>query len=152
MLTVLTALCLRGGLRGPRLVNIGGLSNRIWVGAGTGRYWWAPLTLQDWGALLNWWILVAPLYLIPTTGLGGSPRLVDIGGVPYLIPLADRTKLYNLTEMATLADLPGAFLLGAGAGSSRVAGGNCEVRLPCNVILLSWLCICSDDAKCSCAE
>ena len=61
------------------------------------------------------------------TGLGGSPRLADIGGVPYLIPVAQRSKLYNLAEMATLVDLPGAFVLGAGAGSSRVAGVNCEV-------------------------
>ncbi len=36
-------------------------------------------------------------------------------------------QLYDLGEMATLAELPGAFMLGAGAGSSRVAGVNCEV-------------------------
>jgi len=65
------------------------------------------------------WTLAAP-------GLCGSPRLVDIGGVPYLRPVADRTKLYNLGKMAELVDLPGAFILGAGAGSSRVAGVNCE--------------------------
>lgn len=71
------------------------------------------LTCQPWG-------LAAP-------GLCGSPRLLDIGGVPYLVPLADRTKFYDLKEMARLAELPGAFLLGAGAGSSRVAGVNCEM-------------------------
>ncbi len=60
-------------------------------------------------------------------GLGGSPRLVDVGGVPYLVPLANKKKLYNLTEVARLAELPGAFMIGAGAGSSRVAGVNCEV-------------------------
>ena len=65
---------------------------------------------------------------LPPLGLGGSPRLVDIGGVPYLFPTANKTKLYDLTEMAALAELPGAFILGAGAGSSRVAGVNCEVR------------------------
>lgn len=61
-------------------------------------------------------------------GLGGSPRLIDVGGVPNLIPLPDKSKQYNLAEVARLAELPGAFLLGAGAGSSRVAGVNCEVR------------------------
>lgn len=81
--------------------------------------------LQGWGSG-NWWepLTSSPLF---AAGLGGSPRLVDIGGVPYLIPVVDRSKLYNLTEMAVLAELPGAFLLGAGAGSSRVAGVNCEV-------------------------
>ena len=64
-------------------------------------------------------------------GLGGSPRLLDIGGVPYLIPLANKTKFYNLIEMASLAELPRAFLLGAGAGSSRIAGVNCEVCSLC---------------------
>lgn len=54
---------------------------------------------------------------------------MDIGGVPYLIPVADKTKLYNLSDMAALAELPGAFILGAGAGSSRVAGVNCEVGM-----------------------
>lgn len=47
--------------------------------------------------------------------------------MPYLVPLANRSKLYDLAEMAELAELPGAFVLGAGAGSSKVAGVNCEV-------------------------
>ena len=54
--------------------------------------------------------------------------MVDIGGVPYLLPVANTSKMYDLAEMAELAELPGAFVLGAGAGSSRVAGVNCEVR------------------------
>ena len=69
---------------------------------------------------------LSPLSLL--LGLGGSPRIIDIGGVPYLMPLVDRTKLYDLTEVASLVGLPGAFILGAGAASSRVAGVNCEVR------------------------
>ena len=26
-------------------------------------------------------------------GFGGSPRIVDIGGVPYLMPIADKSKV-----------------------------------------------------------
>lgn len=65
---------------------------------------------------------------------------MDIGGVPYLIPLADRTKLYDLAEMAALADLPGAFLLGAGAGSSRVTGVNCEVCILSAGLVCNYTC------------
>ena len=74
-------------------------------------------------------ILPLSFLAICCTGLGGSPRLIDVGGVPYLIPVADRKKLYDLAEVARLAELPGAFVIGAGAGSSRVAGVNCEVSL-----------------------
>ena len=70
-----------------------------------------------------------------TVGLGGSPRLLDIGGVPYLFPMADKTKLYDLGEMAALAELPGAFVFGAGAASSRVAGVNAEVK-----VIKKWIC------------
>ncbi len=65
--------------------------------------------------------------------------MVDIGGVPYLFPRANKTKLYDLTEMAALAELPGAFLLGAGAGSSRVAGVNCEVLMEPRVSIMMYV-------------
>ena len=68
-------------------------------------------------------------------GLGGSTRLVDIGGIPYLLPLVDKSKRYDLAEVARLAGLPGAFLLGAGAGSAKVAGVNCEVS--CKLLTLN---------------
>ena len=45
-----------------------------------------------------------------------------------LVYIRTHLQLYDLGQMATLAELPGAFILGAGAGSSRVAGFNCEVR------------------------
>ncbi len=46
-----------------------------------------------------------------------------------MFPLPDHSKLYNMAEIARLAELPGAYLLGAGAGSAKVVGVNCEVRL-----------------------
>ena len=95
-----------------------------WAGVGV---WFPHRSELGWGGVCGG---RAPFdNVMVSSGLGGSPRLMDIGGVPYLIPLADKTKLYDLTEMAALADLPGAFMLGAGAGSSRVAGINCEVSL-----------------------
>ena len=36
-------------------------------------------------------------------------------------------QVYNLKSIAELIDLPGAFFIGAGAGSSRLTGVNCEL-------------------------
>ena len=33
------------------------------------------------------------LYVI---GFGGSPRILDIGGVPYLMPIPDKSKVNNM--------------------------------------------------------
>jgi len=59
--------------------------------------------------------------------LGGKPRLVDIGGPPYLLPLVRREKLYNLSDVGKLTDVEPTFLIGAGAGPWPYAGVNCEV-------------------------
>ena len=37
-------------------------------------------------------------------------------------------QFYDLSEVARVVGLPDAFLIGPGAGSSRVVGKNCEVR------------------------
>lgn len=66
-------------------------------------------------------------FSLAAPGLCGSPRLCDVGGVPNLVPLVNRSKVYNLKEVAVKVGLPGAFFIGAGAGSSRLAGLNCEV-------------------------
>ncbi|KAG1659993.1 Ester hydrolase C11orf54 [Nymphon striatum] len=60
-------------------------------------------------------------------GLCGSTRLVDIGGPPYLVPSPKRDKVYNLPEISKLIELPGAFMLGAGAGPCHYVGTNCEM-------------------------
>ena len=36
---------------------------------------------------------------------------------------------YNMADIAAACNLPGAFVFGAGAGSSRIKTVNCEVRL-----------------------
>lgn len=60
-------------------------------------------------------------------GLCGSPRLTDVGGVPYLVPVAQKEKKYNLDMVAEQVDLPGAFILGAGAGPHAAIGTNNEM-------------------------
>ncbi|XP_048699035.1 ester hydrolase C11orf54 homolog isoform X2 [Lepidochelys kempii] len=62
----------------------------------------------------------------PVKGICGKPRIADVGGVPYLVPLVQKDKVYDLNTVAKQIELPGAFILGAGAGSSRILGVNAE--------------------------
>jgi len=68
-----------------------------------------------------------PPFHLAAEGINGSPRLADVGGPPYLVPKVQRHKVYNLTDIADEIKLPGCSFLGAGAGSSRLAGCNCEL-------------------------
>lgn len=68
-------------------------------------------------------------FTLACKGLGGKPRLVDIGGPPYLLPLVRREKLYNLSDVGKLTDVEPAFLIGAGAGPWPYAGVNCEMMI-----------------------
>ncbi|KAM9332926.1 ester hydrolase C11orf54 homolog isoform 1-T1 [Pholidichthys leucotaenia] len=63
----------------------------------------------------------------PVRGLCGSPRITDVGGVPYLIPLARKDKEYNMNTVSKELELPGAFILGAAAAPSRIVGMNAEL-------------------------
>lgn len=67
--------------------------------------------------------------LLLQIGLGGKPRLVEIGGPPYLLPLVQREKLYDMSYIGKLTDIEPSFLIGAGAGPWPYAGVNCEVIL-----------------------
>lgn len=89
--------------------------------------------------------IVCVLYL---EGICGSPQLADVGGVPYLFPVAQKDKVglallchvarcpasascclqkYDLSNVATSVGLPAALVIGAGAGSSQFVGVNCEL-------------------------
>ncbi|KAM6448427.1 ester hydrolase C11orf54 homolog isoform 1-T3 [Liasis olivaceus] len=68
-------------------------------------------------------------FRFPVKGICGKPRIADVGGVPYLLPLVQKDKVYDLNTVAKEIQLPGAFFLGAGAVSSRVVGGNAEFIL-----------------------
>ncbi|CAB3377535.1 Hypothetical predicted protein [Cloeon dipterum] len=61
-------------------------------------------------------------------GLGGNARLLDVGGPPYLLPLVQRAKLYDMTYFGSLSEMPGrSFLIGAGAGPWPRYTVNCEM-------------------------
>jgi hypothetical protein len=69
-------------------------------------------------------------YLILLAGLGGSARLLDVGGVPYLTPVPNLKKIYNMRQIAKDVGLEQGFFIGSGAASHRLAGLNCEVLQP----------------------
>lgn len=104
----------------------------------------------------NTFVCVDHVYFLSplTAGLCGSPRITDVGGVPYLIPLVQKHKVfvfdnrdneqrsevngiithclhssqeYDMNTVAQKLELPGAFILGAAAGPARILGMNAEV-------------------------
>ncbi len=62
-------------------------------------------------------------------GLNGSATICEIGGPPYLLPLVDRTKLYDLKEISRklMHSSSEIFSIGAGAGYHPFLNENCEV-------------------------
>lgn len=48
----------------------------------------------------------------PSPGLGGKPCVVDVGGVPNLIPDPIPDKQYNLNSVARVCDMEGAYVIG----------------------------------------
>lgn len=73
--------------------------------------------------------LTAKPFTLACKGLNGKPRLVEIGGVPYLIPLVKREKLYDVKYVGHHTDVNPAFIIGAGAGPWPYAGVNCEMMV-----------------------
>lgn len=71
----------------------------------------------------------SPFHLA-ATGLNGHPTLFEVGGAPYLLPLVDRTKLYDIKELCdrVYKDVEGDEYLavGAGAGPWPLINSNCE--------------------------
>ncbi|XP_069703022.1 ester hydrolase C11orf54 homolog [Periplaneta americana] len=68
-------------------------------------------------------------FTLACKGLGGKPRLIEVGGPPYLLPLVKRDKVYDMKDLGKLADVEPAFLIGAGAGPWPYAGVNCEMMV-----------------------
>ncbi|XP_066997889.1 ester hydrolase C11orf54 homolog isoform X1 [Anabrus simplex] len=78
--------------------------------------------------------LTKPPFTLACKGLGGKPRLVEVGGVPYLVPLVKREKLYDVKDVGHFAEVDPAFIIGAGAGPWPHAGVNCEMMVNAEVI------------------
>ncbi|KAJ8933617.1 hypothetical protein NQ314_013907 [Rhamnusium bicolor] len=73
-------------------------------------------------------------FSLASKGLGGKTKIVDIGGPPYLLPVPDREKVYDLKDVVKLVHSNPAFIIGAGAGPHPYVGVNCEGILNLNVI------------------
>lgn len=72
-------------------------------------------------------------YHLAAEGLSGSTAIVDIGGPPYLLPVVDRSKVYDLRSVCQRIQPDGTDILaiGAGAGYYPMLNSNCEVwRIP----------------------
>ncbi len=61
------------------------------------------------------------------SGLGGNPKILDVGGVPYLIPKPILSKIYNFDELAKCIGIENAFFIGAGAGGYHIVKTNSEM-------------------------
>lgn len=72
----------------------------------------------------------APFHLAGS-GLGGSSALLEIGGPPFLLPLVDRSKIYELVSICQkiLPNASDILTVGAGAGPHPLIGCNCEVSV-----------------------
>lgn len=70
----------------------------------------------------------APFHLA-AAGLGGDATIVEFGGPPFLLPLVDKSKVYDLVPL--MRNIPGYqskefFTCGAGAGPWPLFDQNCE--------------------------
>ena len=65
-------------------------------------------------------------FTFPVKGICGKTRIAEVGGVPYLLPLINKKKVYDLNKIAEEIQLPGALVLGAGAGPFQTLGFNSE--------------------------
>jgi hypothetical protein len=72
----------------------------------------------------------APFHLAEK-GLSGNETILEIGGVPYLLPLVDRTKVYDMKPMCRriVNNDRQYFALGAGAANWHTKNCNAEVSL-----------------------
>ncbi|XP_069135567.1 ester hydrolase C11orf54 homolog [Argopecten irradians] len=66
-------------------------------------------------------------FMLVSEGLGGNPRLADVGGPGFLTPMPQLDKKFTFAQIAKLVDLPGAFMIGAGAGPCEHVGSNSEL-------------------------
>ncbi|CAH0554431.1 unnamed protein product [Brassicogethes aeneus] len=65
-------------------------------------------------------------FTLADKGLNGDPKLVEVGGPPFLLPLVQKDKVYDVKDIAKLAHSDPAFVIGAGAGPHPYIGKNCE--------------------------
>lgn len=72
-------------------------------------------------------------FTLANGGLNGNTHLMDVGGPPYLLPLVQLDKVYNLCDIPELMKMKSAFIIGAGAGSHPYTKTNCECIININI-------------------
>lgn len=72
-------------------------------------------------------------FTLTQKGLCGNPKLIEIGGPPFLLPTVQRDKVYDLKDIAKIVDSDPAYIIGAGAGPHPYATVNCEGILNLNI-------------------
>lgn len=60
-------------------------------------------------------------------GIGGRPTILDVGGVPYLIPTPVIDRTYNFDILGKIVGINDAYFIGAGAGGCHILGVNSEM-------------------------
>jgi len=91
---------------------------------------------------------------LAAAGLSGRPQLLHVGGVPYLVPLVKREKVYDMKNYPSICGLDSALIIGCGAGPWPYLGKNGEmmVNLALNnnmvVKQLSRVATVGDDGSC----
>lgn len=66
-------------------------------------------------------------FMLASPGLCGNARLADVGGPGFLLPLPQKDKKFRYSQIAESVELPGAFMIGAGAGPCHIVGVNSEL-------------------------
>jgi len=66
-------------------------------------------------------------------GLGGKPRIADVGGVDNLNYCENRDSTFHYEDIAKTVGLPNAFLMGPGAGSYKIVKVNSELMANANL-------------------
>ncbi|KAI6646461.1 Ester hydrolase [Oopsacas minuta] len=60
-------------------------------------------------------------------GLGGDTATFHFGGVPYLLPVPDKSKVYDMQEIINITGVKNPFVIGPGAASREQVGINSEL-------------------------
>ena len=64
-------------------------------------------------------------------GIGGSTKLIEVGGEPYVHNKKYRDIRFDMAEIAAACDGDGCFALGAGIAHRNVLDGHCGELIPC---------------------
>ena len=84
-------------------------------------------------------------------GLGGETATFHFGGVPYLLPVPDKSKVYDMQEIPAVVGVKNPFVIGAGAALRDQVGINSElmanVKMGEKPVNKSWSCKMEEGGK-----